>query len=104
MLLVVAKDLWDRHRRLRTHWAALGAELVYCSRSAQTYLNDNVRSPLYRLPTMAYRNALPGLLEAGALTGNEVLVLLEFFNEVETLNRGLEQAHEARRKPSLADE
>jgi hypothetical protein len=93
--LIVLYDYLRSRRRRRAHFAALRAELDYCHELAQTYQRDNVASPLYRLPTVAYANALPALLADAALGEEELKRLLTFFNEVETLNRGLDQADSA---------
>ncbi len=95
-LLSVLND-WRRGRsRRRAHWAALSAEMEYCRGLAETYLRDNIRAPLHRLPSMAYTNSLPALLADAALNETDTHCLLSFFNEVETLNRGLDQAEGAR--------
>jgi hypothetical protein len=73
--------------------------MEYCRSLAQTYVRDRVAAPLYRLPTIAYANSLPALLTDAALTESDTGSLLTFFNEVETLNRGLEQAESARLIP-----
>ena len=85
--------------------------MEYCRSLAQTYVRDRVAAPLYRLPTIAYANSLPALLTDAALTESDTGSLLTFFNEVETLNRGLEQAESARlipdpemREAKLSDE
>ena len=110
-LLVVAYDLLRARRKRRAHFAALRAEMDYCQSLAQTYLRDRVAAPLYRLPTVAYSNSLPALLSDAALSELESHNLLSFFNEVVTLNRGLEQAEVARliedeteREAKLAEE
>jgi hypothetical protein len=88
---------WVRGRyRRRAHWAALSAEIELCRNLAETYLKDEIGSPLYRLPTIAYANSLPVLLSDGSLNEDDTRKLLSFFNEVETLNRGLDQAEGAR--------
>jgi hypothetical protein len=69
----------------------------YCRDQARTYLRDEVSAPLYRLPTAAYANSLPALLESAALLDDtDTRDLLSFFSEVETFNRGLDQADHAR--------
>ena len=85
--------------------------MEYCRSLAQTYVRDRVAAPLYRLPTIAYANSLPALLTDAALTESDTGSLLTFFHEVETLNRGLEQAESARlipdpemREAKLSDE
>jgi hypothetical protein len=94
--VVVAYDLLRSRRRRRAHFAALRAELEYCRTLADTYLRDQIAAPLYRLPTHAYSASFPALLADAALSEAETSKLLQFFVEVETLNRGLEQAEEAR--------
>ena len=70
--------------------------MEFCHDLATAYLRDKVAAPLYRLPTVAYANSLPALLTDGALNEPDTRALLEFFNEVATLNRGLDQAEGAR--------
>ncbi len=82
-------------RRRRGHFLALRAEMEYCHNLAKTYIDDMVAAPLYRLPTIAYANSFPALLAVAALK-NDAKILIAFFNEVETLNRGLDQAEGAR--------
>lgn len=94
--LVVTYDWLRSRRRRRAHFSALRAEMEYCHDLAQTYLRDRVAAPLYRLPTVAYANSLPALLADAALNETDTRNLLAFFNEVETLNRGLDQAEGAR--------
>jgi hypothetical protein len=90
-------DWWKGRTRRQAHWAALGAEIDYCRDRAQIYLDDDKAAPLYRLPTVAYANSLPALLEAAALLDEaDTWNLLSFFSEVETLNRGLDQVDRAR--------
>lgn len=110
-VLVVSYDWLRARRKRRAHFAALEAEMDYCNDLAQTYLRDRIAAPLYRLPTVAYANSLPALLSEAALGKTDTRNLLQFFNEVETLNRGLEQAEGARliadrieREAKLADE
>lgn len=95
-LLSLVTEWWRGRLRRRAHWAALNAEMDYCRQLAETYLRDNVPAPLYRLPTAAYINALPGLLASGALDAVDTSNLIAFFNEVQTLNRGLDQIEDAR--------
>jgi hypothetical protein len=102
-LLVVSYEWLRTRRRRRAHFAALEAEMDYCNDLAQIYLRDRVAAPLYRLPTVAYKNSLPALLAEASLSDGETRSLLEFFNEVEALNRGLEQAEGARVIPDAAE-
>lgn len=109
--LVVLYDWLRSRRRRRAHFAALRAEIEHCRALAQSYLTDGVMAPLYRLPTMAYAHSLPALLADGGLDEAHTRDLLAFFNEVETLNRGLDQSENARlitnqteRESKLSDE
>lgn len=88
---------WRKNRaNCHAHFSALRAEIDYCNYLAKTYLDDNIKAPLYRLPTVAYANALPAIIAAAALTESDTRSLLTFFNEVETLNRGLNQIESCR--------
>ena len=90
------KDWWWRSRRRKAHWRALSAETELCREMAETFLHDNVQAPLYRLPTLSYLHSFPVLLADGKPTEQETRAVTEFYNQVETLNRGLDQTHEAR--------
>jgi hypothetical protein len=89
-------EWWKGRARRRAHWAALGAEMNYGRDLATTYLSDKPAAPLYRLPIVAYAHSLPALLTAAAIDEPDTRTLLVFFNEVETLNRGLDQVDRAR--------
>lgn len=105
-LLSEAKDWALRRRRRRAHWAALRAELDLCKEAAEMYLGDKVAAPTYRLPVVAYENALPSLLSEGVVSKEQAVALTKFFMQVETLNRGLDQsqlAHQAHDAALLAD-
>ena len=80
----------DRRRRLRTHWSAVRAELKLCREKAETFLQDAVRSPLYRLPLLAYETSFPVLLAEGALSEADALTMGRFFSQVQDINRGLD--------------
>jgi hypothetical protein len=97
-ILAEAKDWLVRRRRSRAHWAALRAEIEFCRRMAETYSQDRVMAPLYRLPTAAYSQSFPALLADGLLTESETYSMIQFFTEVETLNRGLDLAQAARER------
>jgi hypothetical protein len=89
-------EWWKGRARRRAHWAALGAEMNYGRDLATTYLSDKPAAPLYRLPIVAYAHSLPALLTAAAIDEPDTRTLLVFFNEVATLNRGLDQVDRAR--------
>ncbi len=96
----------QKRKRHVAYWSAMSAEIDLCREQAQGYLDDNVIAPLNRLPTIAYTNALPGLLGDGAVSGGEAKAVVSFYNLVEQINRGIEQANDAltprARKPTAA--
>ena len=85
---------WTRKQRLKMHWCALRAEIAICTELAETYLNDKIMAPLYRLPTKAFSASFPALLADAALNELEVKQLSKFYELVEQVNRGLDYAAE----------
>ena len=49
-------------------------------------------APLYRLPILSYQISFPILLAEGTLDENEASEIGEFFDQVQDINRGLENA------------
>jgi hypothetical protein len=91
-LLGLLPSWFQRKRRLKTHWCAVRADIKQCNERAQTLLKDDVQSPLYRLPLIAYQTSYPILLADGAVSEDEVLKLGQFFGLVQDINRGLDNA------------
>ncbi len=91
-LLTVTKDWIEKRKRIKGYLSSLDAEIDECHRIARLFPQISIASPLYRLPTYFYQQSLPGLLADGALKGIEPKVILHFFTEVETANRGLDRA------------
>lgn len=81
-----------RRRRLKTHWAALRADLNLCQESVGNLMKDQVMAPLYRLPLKSYDTSFPVLLADGAIAEDEVLTLSRCFGLIEDINRGLDNA------------
>lgn len=96
-LLPTIKDWWIRRDQRKAHWIALGTEVEICREHADVLLSANIMSPLYRLPTVAFEHSLPPLLEQAQLSGPELRAFIEFYEQVRTLNRGLDHAHAAGR-------
>jgi hypothetical protein len=94
--IILVADWMHRRRRKKAHWRAVSAEVEFCRTNADIYKNDDVMAPLYRLPTLIYVNSFPQLLVDGAVEESEASAIVKFYCEVETLNRGLDQAQEAR--------
>lgn len=95
-LLGLLPPWFNRKRRLKTHWCALRAEMMLCKEKAEMLLNDNVMSPLYRFPVVAYQVSYPVVLADGAVAEDEVLALGRFFDQVHDINRGLDNAAQAK--------
>lgn len=95
--LVKGSDLLGRSRRKKVHKAAIAAEIEICREFANEFLGrePHVQAPSYRLPLITYTSSLPHLLADRALDRNKTDALIRFFNQVETLNRGLDQANVA---------
>ena len=91
-LLGRAPTWLDRKRRLKTHWSAIRSEVEQCKSKAGTLLKDNIRAPLYRLPLLSYQVSFPILLAEGTLDESEASEIGEFFDQVQDINRGLENA------------
>jgi hypothetical protein len=81
-----------RRKRHDAFWHAINAELKFSGGLAEVFLDDTVLAPLYRLPRSAFETCYPQLLADGAISAAESRALMTFFNEVETLNRGLDLA------------
>jgi hypothetical protein len=110
-LAAVCVALWPairdaRSRRIerRGEVAAMSAEVERSSMCIEALLNDGVMAPLYRLPIDNFKRALPKLLGDGSLTPAEVIILVDFENRIEELNRGLERAGEAAAAPVFEKE
>ncbi len=92
----VLREHRERRRRCRANAAGLIAEMTMCAEHAAGFLRDHVMAPSYRLPTIFFERALPSLIVDGALPLDGAAAILRFYNQVETLNRGLDFAHSAR--------
>ena len=79
-------------RRNKTNFKAIKSEVDYCSELAEVYLGDRIMAPLYRLPTNAYEASLPQLLSSSVINEDELKAVQKFYMEVESFNRGLDQA------------
>jgi len=83
----------EKHKRHRAYWSAISAEVELCKSMAETYLRDEVRAPLYRLPLIAYDKGFPALLGDGVVSKEAAKAILAFYSLVGEMNRGLEQAN-----------
>jgi hypothetical protein len=93
-ILAHVPGLFDRRRKLKTHWHAIRAEMTLSKEKAETLLKDGIRAPLYRLPVVAYSTSFPILLAEGAVTEDEVMDIGRCFGQMQDINRGLDHAAE----------
>jgi hypothetical protein len=83
---------FEGKRKLRAHCGAIRVEMLLCNEKVDALLSDPVRSPLYRLPTVALSTAFAILLAEGSLNKYEALATSRYFSHVQDLNRGLDDA------------
>jgi hypothetical protein len=91
---------FQRRRRTIGNWSALFIEVEESAHNAQTFLQDGVRAPLYRLPTTSFEICYPALLSDAAIDEGEANALLRFFSQAQTINRGLDLADQLARANS----
>jgi hypothetical protein len=92
-VLILWNEWRTRRRKHAAFWHAINAELKFSGGLAESvFAEPVVEAPLYRLPRSAFETCYPQLLADGALSAAENRALMTFFNEVETLNRGLDLA------------
>ncbi|MDE3039664.1 MAG: hypothetical protein KGJ82_03670 [Nitrospirota bacterium] len=82
------------HRKIKTHWHAIRAEMTLCKEKTETLLETKppVLSPLYRFPVVAVQTAYPILLTEGVLNEQESLAVSRYSSQVGDINRGLDFA------------
>ena len=82
----------DRKRKIKSHWNAISAEITRIKSMAEMLIQDEILSPLFRLPIKSYEISFSMLLSEGAVKKGEVHVLEEFYDLVQEINRGLDQS------------
>jgi hypothetical protein len=94
-ILYIVLDYLKSRKNDAALWHAMNAELKFSGGLAESVSPEPVAEvPLYRLPRSAFETCYPRLLADGAMSAAESRALMTFFNEVETLNRGLDlEAH-----------
>src|SRR5688572_12291362 len=84
---------WRQERQERfSRLVALRVEAGACRTRMETYKAGGKAAPLYRLPTIAAENALPRLIGDGRLSSESLRVLMDYYDRVQEMNRGLERA------------
>lgn len=81
---------WLNTRKERkSHTLAIQYEINRCCEIAAAMKKESIKSPLYRLPSSTYTVSFPILLRLGCKK-LDMEKVSELYNEVETLNRGLD--------------
>jgi hypothetical protein len=90
-ILYIVFDYLKSRKKDAALWHAINAELKFSGGlAASVFAEPVIEVPLYRLPSSAFETCYPQLLADGAMSAAESRALMTFFNEVETLNRGLD--------------
>lgn len=85
-------EAWTSAARLEGVRLAIRAEIEVCGGRAQTFVEGKVPAPLYRLPSRCFADNFSALVQSGTLDRDGTHDLIVFYAEVETLNRGLDDA------------
>jgi hypothetical protein len=89
-IINVVFNAWNADRKIRTARRLLAVEIEVCAAFAKTFCEARIYAPLYRLPLAGFNTALRELVGSGELSEEKARALIEFYSEVETLNRGLD--------------
>ena len=93
-ILAHIPSMFDRKRKLKTHWHAIRAELLLSKAKAESLIDAGIAAPLYRLPVVAYNTSFPILLAEGAVNEDDVMKIGRCFDQIQDINRGLDYASE----------
>jgi hypothetical protein len=88
-----------KQNRLASTWGAIDAEIEICRGSAEEYIKHGAGTepfvPQWRLPDVLLPSALHALLAEGDPTHAEVKAILQYHNEAQSLNRGMDLAQDS---------
>ena len=92
----VYKERHAKHVLVHNAMLLMENELHQCQRQIRGLAKSTVLSPLSRLPRSAYDSHWTTAVMAGDFTSAEVSLIAAFYSFVDQINRGLDQAHEAK--------
>lgn len=98
-LAYLAATFQQRKREAKLRKAnavALLAEVERCVAYANTYLQQNIMAPAYRLPVTIYAGSFPQLIADGKLSYADVQAVLDFYSQVQQVNWLLDEIHRHR--------
>ena len=79
-------------QKLIANRALLLVEIEACRKMAATYLSAGIASPAYRLPSLGWSQSIPQIIAIGMIDQTQIEAVQDFYTEVASLNRGLDQA------------
>ena len=79
-------------QKLISNRALLLVEIDACRKMAATYLSAGFASPAYRLPSLGWSQSIPQIIAIGMIDQTQIEAVQDFYTEVASLNRGLDQA------------
>jgi hypothetical protein len=86
----------DLKRRSDANWSALRVEIERCAARAKRFIDHDKPAPLGRFPMETYERVMGDLVAERAVKTWEIGDLDNFYDHVEQLNLGLDQARAAR--------
>lgn len=92
----VYRERHAKHVLVHNAMLLMEGELNECQRQIRGLAQSSVLSPLSRLPRTAYDTHWHAAVMAGDFTREDVKVLAAYYNFVDQINRGLDQAHDAK--------
>jgi hypothetical protein len=104
-LLGYLPRFWRVKSKAKSCKASLIGEINKCNEMANGFVSatPHVQSPSYRLPMYAWTNSFPELLGIGVMTTDNVNKLYDLYIQVDSLNRGLDQANAVMNQQELLD-
>lgn len=102
--LGLLRDLVTARRLRQAQWRALRAEFEACSQMAANYLNpeNKAHAPSYRWPVLAFQTHWPQLMADPDLSQIQIYDVNHFFEQVASMNRGLDMAQAANHAGQLS--
>ena len=82
----------QKHRETIAAWHQLLIEIMQCQERMRGIAISEVKAPLYRFPTDAYKLQFPRLMIASNMDPSEIDTFQRYYQFVDQLNQGLDLA------------
>src|SRR5919108_3207950 len=93
---------WDEDALRSATKEAIEAEIDYASEFALDYLRPgSVKVPMHRITTLFYREGMPKLIALGAIKYDCARALLQYYGNIDQMNRSLDLAESLAGKKRL---